>query len=112
MLRKLTLAAATALALSAPAYAGELSPVFGKAKAVSLTQQDAGKVVGKGTTSLYYAYYANLYNAYAAYYGAISMVNDYNGYSSSNTYYYTAYTYAYYASQYYYYAYYYKATQG
>lgn len=113
MLKKIGItAAAVAITAAAPAAANELSPIFGKTKAVSLTQSDAKAVVGKGATSLYYAYYANLYNSYAGYYGMISQFNDSNGYSSSYTYYYTASQYASYASTYYYYAYYYKVNNG
>jgi hypothetical protein len=112
MLKKIAIPAAIAMALATPAAANELSPVFGKAKAVSLSQNDAKAVVGKGSTSIYYAYYANLYNSYAHYYGAISLVNDVNGYSSSYTYYYTAYSYAATAASYYYSAYYAKVNYG
>ena len=48
MLKKIAIPAAIAMALATPAAANELSPVFGKAKAVSLSQNDAKAVVGKG----------------------------------------------------------------
>ncbi len=112
MIEKVALTVAAALSLTIPASAGELSPVFGKAKAVTISEEGAKSVVGKGSTSQYYAYYANYYSAVASYYGNISYINDVNGYSSSSTYYYTAYYYASVASNFYYNAYYYKVTQG
>jgi len=111
MIAKLALTAAAALFLAAPASANELSPVFGKAKVAKISDEGAKSVVGKGSTSQYYAYYANYYNAVAGYYGNISYVNDVNGYSSSYTYYYAAYQYASSAASYYYAAYSYKISE-
>jgi len=110
---KTQFAIATALALSTAlptiSFAGNgVSPVFGKAKINVMSNADARKVVGKGTTSDYYGYYGNLYNNYAAYYGNIGLY--YNDYSNERNGYYYAYYYSYYAYQNYYYAYYYAGS--
>lgn len=109
MIGKLALAGAAVFALSGSVSAGELNPVFGKAKAVAISQTDAKNVVGKGSLSQYYAYVGNFYSSVAIQYGAYGAYADGVGANSTaKNYYAYAYAYADYARSYYYYAYYYN----
>ncbi|MBR3189776.1 hypothetical protein [Bosea sp. (in: a-proteobacteria)] len=101
-MKKLLLASAAALALSAVPAVADTTQIFGNASAKILTPDANKKVVGKGYYADYYGYYGYYYSYYANYYA-------YYGYVYSNAdYYYNAYYYSYYATQYLYNAYYYQ----